>query len=71
MTQKIKVLNHLKKRNITTFQAFSLYQITCLAERIRDLKEDGHKITMEWGKSGDKRFAIYHLVKTAPTKKPQ
>jgi len=63
MSQKDKVLSHIKKHgSITPMQAFSRYQITCLAERIRDLRDGGHRIAAEMIRKGDKRFAKYRLV---------
>jgi len=63
MSQKQQVLNHIKKHgSITPMQAFSRYQITCLAERIRDLRDSGHKIASEYVKRKGKRFAKYRLV---------
>jgi len=63
MSQKMQVLNHIKRHgSITPMQAFSRYQITCLAERIRDLKDSGHRICAEMVKRNGKRFAKYRLV---------
>jgi len=63
MAQKDQVLNHIKRYgSITPIQAFSKYQITCLAERIRDLKDSGHKIVAEYITRNGKRFAKYRLV---------
>jgi Helix-turn-helix domain len=63
MSQKMQVLNHIKsKGSITPMEAFSRYQITCLAERIRDLKDSGHLIATEMVKRNGKRFAKYRLV---------
>lgn len=63
MSQKLQVLNHIKKHgSITPMQAFSKYQITCLAERIRDARDSGHKIATEYVKKNGKRFARYRLV---------
>ena len=44
MTQKERILRHLKARTITTMTAFRLYGITCLHKRISELRDDGHKI---------------------------
>lgn len=63
MSQKQQVLNHLKRHgSITPMQAYSRYQITCLAERCRDLRESGHAIVSEMVKRNGKRFARYKLV---------
>ena len=58
MSQKDKVLSHIRRYgSITPMVAFSKYSITCLAERIRDLKDSGHKISAEYVTKGKKRFA--------------
>ena len=44
MTHNDIVLKHMKKKPITTLEAFKLYGITRLASRIHDLKEAGNKI---------------------------
>jgi len=63
MAQKDKVLAHIKKHgSITPMQAFSRYQITCLAERVRDLRNSGHRICAEMVKRNGKRFAKYRIV---------
>lgn len=63
MSQKQQVLNHIKRHGcITPMQAYSRYQITCLAERIRDLRDSGHKIAAEMVKRNGKRYAKYRLV---------
>jgi len=62
-TQKDQVLNHIIRRgSITPMAAFKHYQITTLAERIRDLRDSGHKIATEMVNKGGKRFARYRLV---------
>ena len=64
-TQTNQILNYLKEGNsITTLEATNLFQITCLAERIRDLREKGYVINslmIKDDKSG-KRYARYSLV---------
>jgi Helix-turn-helix domain len=63
MSQKIQVLNHIKRHgSITPMQAFRQYGITCLAERVRDARDSGHKIATEWVKKNGKRFAKYRMV---------
>ena len=68
MSQKQQVINHIaRKGSITPMEAFRRYGITCLAERIRDLKDGGHNIGMEWVKRGGKRYAKYSMAtKKAP-----
>lgn len=63
MTQNEQVLNHLRKGTITSFEAASRYKIMCLAERIRDLREKGHKIVTTKVKENGKQFARYSLIK--------
>lgn len=64
-SQTNMILNYLKEGNsITTLEATNLFQITCLAERIRDLREKGYVINslmIKDDKSG-KRYARYSLV---------
>lgn len=63
MTQNEQVLNHLRKGTITSLEAASRYKIMCLAERIRDLREKGHKIVTTKVKENGKQFARYSLIK--------
>ena len=44
MTHNDIVLKHIKKKPITSLEAFKLYGITRLASRIHDLREAGNKI---------------------------
>jgi hypothetical protein len=44
-------------------EAARKYGIMCLAERVRDLKEKGHKILTTIIKKNGKRFAQYSLIK--------
>ena len=46
---------------ITTWDAYRLYQITCLAQRIHDLRTAGLTIQSEIVTHNDKRFALYWL----------
>ena len=48
---------------ITTWDAYRLYQITCLAQRIYDLRLTGLAIQSEMITHNDKRFALYWLDK--------
>ena len=64
-SQTNQILNYLKKGNsITTFEATNLFQITCLAERIRDLREKGYVINSLIIKDdiSGKRYARYSLI---------
>lgn len=46
---------------ITTWDAYRLYQITCLAQRIHDLRTSGLTIQSEIVTHNDKRFSVYWL----------
>ena len=46
---------------ITTWDAYRLYQITCLAQRIHDLRAQGLTIQSEIVTHNDKRFSLYWL----------
>ncbi|WP_274902411.1 helix-turn-helix domain-containing protein [Psychrobacter sp. DAB_AL62B] len=45
----------------TTWDAYRLYQITCLAQRIHDLRNAGLVIQSEIVTHNDKRFSVYWL----------
>lgn len=58
MNQNQVLLRHLKRRTITPKQAYDLYGIMRLSERIRELMAQGHniarmrkRITNRYGKS--------------------
>ena len=56
MTQNEKVLNHLRLwGGITTLEAYNYYGITRLSARIKNLRDDGHRIlsVQEIGKNRD------------------
>lgn len=45
MTQKQRILNHLKSgRTLTQLEAFNRIGCCRLSERVRELRADGHKI---------------------------
>ena len=46
---------------ITTWDAYRLYQITCLAQRIHDLRLTGLVIQSEMVTHNEKRFSLYWL----------
>ena len=46
---------------ITTWDAYRFYQITCLAQRIHDLRSAGLVIQSEIVTHNDKRFSVYWL----------
>jgi hypothetical protein len=67
MSQKLKVLSHLRSHNkgITSWEAIVNYRITRLADRIKNLKDDGHSIETIMEDKNGKRFARYYLVSEA------
>ena len=63
MKQKDLVLSHLMKGTITSMEAFQLYNITRLADRIFVLRKDGWKISTKTIKKNGESFAEYRLEK--------
>jgi hypothetical protein len=63
MTQNETILKHLRKKTITPIEAAKRYDIMCLAERIRDLRRNGHEILTTKVKQNGKQFARYSLIK--------
>lgn len=67
MTQKEKILNHLKEHGrITDLEAYRMYAIRRLGARIYDLRADGYTITSETTKAKNRfgqitRFSTYIL----------
>jgi Helix-turn-helix domain len=63
MTQCEMVLAHLKKgRILTSMQAFRLYGITRLADRVRDLRAKGHRVECGMVKlPSGKRTGVFSL----------
>lgn len=56
MTQKERILEHLKKYgSITTWESFELYGDTRLSDKIYQLKKDGYSFGEEWIKK-ENRF---------------
>lgn len=47
--------------SITTWDAYRLYRITCLAQRIHELRKSGLEIQSEMVTHNDKRFSLYWL----------
>jgi len=63
MSQKIQVLNHIKKRSLTAAQAIEMYGIYRLAARIEQLRTH-HNITTTMKKGVSRngspvRYAVY------------
>lgn len=62
-TQAQKVLDYISRHgSITAFEAFSQLHITCLAERIRDLRSRDIAIGSEAVRSGGSVFSRYFLM---------
>lgn len=66
MTQNEMVLGWLKKSSIGPMQAMRELGVMRLAARIKELRDDGHKIMMEYEYVTDRhgqerRVARYHL----------
>ena len=61
MSQRTKILNHLKRRPITPMQALESYGCFRLAARIGELREAGHIIETETVKRCGKKYARYRM----------
>ncbi len=62
MTQKDKVLDHLKlHKKITPLDALNLYGCFRLGAVIFDLRQEGHNITTTTNE-GKKKYAIYTYI---------
>lgn len=59
-TQTIKA-HLLEGKTISTWEAYELYNITCLAQRIHDLRNEGLPIEDELVTINGKRFKVYWL----------
>ena len=56
------IVNHmLTGQSISTYQAYDLYNITCLSQRISDLKSEGVAIQSRMTKQNGKRFMLYWI----------
>jgi len=73
MSQKERILEHMKKGNsITTASAVDLFKIYRLSERIRDLEKRGHEISREHIRTEDgTRFTEYWLSGIEDPPKPK
>lgn len=63
MSKTVDVLNHLKKRPITSWEAITQYRATRLADIIFKLRGRGFNITTELVENGSIRYARYRLSK--------
>ncbi len=50
---------------LTPMDALARFRCFRLAARIYDLRRDGHNIARTWGTNGEKRWAVYRLLKEA------
>jgi hypothetical protein len=63
MSKTVDVLNHLKKRPITSWEAITKYRATRLADIIFKLRGRGFNISTELVEDGSIRYARYRLSK--------
>lgn len=62
MSQRDRILMHLKRGPITPIQALEKFGCFRLASRINELRTAGHRIDTEIVRKGEKRYARYRLV---------
>ena len=67
--QKEKILDHLERYGtISTYEAFKLYGVTRISNRIGELEEDGIRIDSVWEKSKNgttyKRYMLHYITCT-------
>ena len=61
-SQNERVKEHmLSGHTIDTWQAYKLYTITCLAQRIYDLKKAGIPVVSKMVARNGKRFSVYWI----------
>lgn len=63
MSKTDAVLEHLKKRPITSWEAITQYRATRLADIIFRLRNQGFKISTELVDGGKVKYARYRLSK--------
>lgn len=62
LSQNDTIKAHLQAgKRISTWQAYELYNITCLAQRIHDLRQSGIMIHSEIVTHNGKRFSEYWI----------
>ena len=62
-TQTQTILDHLQSgKQICTWDAYQLYNITCLAQRIHELRKKGYIIDDQMVFYKNRRFKIYWLA---------
>ena len=60
--QTKQILAHLESgQSITPIDALQLFSCFRLSARIKNLRDQGHKVVTNMIQSGDKRFASYRL----------
>lgn len=62
MSQNEKILRHLKRKSISTYEAYDKYGITRLSGRIYDLRNQGYQILAKPVRKDGGRYASYRLV---------
>lgn len=63
MSKTAAVFAHLKRgRSITSYQAFTQFRATRLADIVFRLRGHGHNVTTEMVEDGTTRYARYRLV---------
>ena len=63
MSQKLRILAHLRRAQIDPMTALRRYGCLRLAARIDELRHQGHEIASRLVERGGKRFARYRLVR--------
>lgn len=64
MTQKEQIKAHFRKYcSISQIEAYDVYKIMRLSERIRELESKGWQFKHQMTSSNDKRFTVYFLIK--------
>ena len=62
MTQKRLILDYMKSgKPITSMIALQIFNCFSLAQRIKNLRDDGHRIITKTVNAGNKRYAKYQL----------
>jgi len=62
MSQTDTLLTHLKRKSITTFEAFEKYGMTRLSGRVFDLRNRGYSILAKPESKNGKRYFRYQLA---------
>lgn len=61
-SQNQKVLEHLQRAPLTSWEAITDYRITRISGRIYDLRKAGHNITTTIVNGNETRYAVYQLT---------